>query len=84
MERLSGTVTFGGRLGYCQQSAWIQNTTLRDNVLFGQDWDRDRYWQAITDASLITDLELLPDGDLTEIGEKGINLSGGKLRNDRF
>lgn len=71
---------FGGQLGYCQQSAWIQNTTLRDNILFGQPWDKSRYWQAIKDASLIADLELLPDGDLTEIGEKGINLSGGTLR----
>lgn len=80
MAKVSGTITFGGRIGYCQQSAWIQNTTLRDNVLFGQVWDSGRYWQAIKDSSLVADLELLPDGDLTEIGEKGINLSGGKFR----
>ncbi|KAK4689734.1 hypothetical protein P7C73_g391, partial [Tremellales sp. Uapishka_1] len=78
MQTASGSVEFGGRLGYCQQNAWIQNTTLRDNVLFGQPWNEHRYWQAIKDASLVADLEILPDGDLTEIGEKGINLSGGQ------
>ncbi|EJU01052.1 ABC protein [Dacryopinax primogenitus] len=78
MRRTKGTVTFGGAVGYCAQTAWIQNATLRENVLFGQSWDEDRYWKAIHDASLLADLEQLPDGDLTEIGEKGINLSGGQ------
>lgn len=65
-------------------SAWIQNTTLRDNVLFGREWNEHRYWKAIQDACLLPDLEILPDGDLTEvsspltpgankqIGEKGL------------
>lgn len=51
--------------------AWIQNATLRDNVLFGQDFDQERYAAAIRDACLDADLEMLPNGDLTEIGEKG-------------
>ncbi|WVQ94366.1 hypothetical protein IAU59_001445 [Kwoniella sp. CBS 9459] len=78
MSISSGSVTFGGKLAYCQQNAWIQNASLRDNITFGQAWDEDRYWEAISDSSLIPDLELLADGDLTEIGEKGINLSGGQ------
>ncbi|KAK8861276.1 hypothetical protein IAR55_002095 [Kwoniella newhampshirensis] len=78
MSMLSGSVTFGGRLAYCQQNAWIQNATVRDNIVFGQAWDEHRYWKAVKDANLLTDLELLGDGDLTEIGEKGINLSGGQ------
>ncbi|KZP00831.1 ABC protein [Calocera viscosa TUFC12733] len=78
MRRTKGSVTFGGAVGYCAQTAWIQNATLRENVLFGQEWDEDRYWKAIHDSSLLADLEQLPDGDLTEIGEKGINLSGGQ------
>ncbi|KAH7335823.1 ABC protein [Rhizoctonia solani] len=73
-----GSVSFGGKTAYCSQMAWIQNATLRDNVMFGRPWDEDRYWTSIRDASLEMDLELLPDGDLTEIGEKGINLSGGQ------
>ncbi|EIN03766.1 ABC protein [Punctularia strigosozonata HHB-11173 SS5] len=78
MRKLKGDVKFGGRVGYCPQTAWIQNATLRDNIVFGQAWDEDRYWEAIENASLVADLQVLPDGDLTEIGEKGINLSGGQ------
>lgn len=78
MRHTGGSAIFGGRLGYCQQTAWIQNATLRDNIVFGQKWDESRYWQCVMDASLVTDLEILPDGDLTEIGEKGVNLSGGQ------
>ncbi|WWC87583.1 uncharacterized protein L201_002473 [Kwoniella dendrophila CBS 6074] len=75
MSILHGSITFGGRLAYCQQSAWIQNASVRDNILFGQPWDEARYWDAIRNSSLMTDLELLPDGDLTEAG---VNLSGGQ------
>ncbi|PVF97426.1 ABC protein [Serendipita vermifera] len=78
MKITQGNVKFGGKVGYCSQIAWIQNATVRDNVLFGRDWDEERYWSAVRNASLMMDLELLPDGDLTEIGEKGINLSGGQ------
>ena len=83
MDIVAGSVEFGGKLAYCQQNgqcsapssvcrradpqAWIQNATLRDNVLFGKDWDEGRYWQSIQDASLLADLEILPDGDLTEV-----------------
>ncbi|KAF9490797.1 ABC protein [Pleurotus eryngii] len=78
MRRVQGEVSFCGRIAYCPQVAWIQNATLRDNILFGQPFDEDRYWQAIEDACLSQDLLVLSDGDLTEIGEKGINLSGGQ------
>ncbi|KAF8585441.1 ABC protein [Ramaria rubella] len=78
MRRTGGSSVFGGSVAYCAQSAWIQNATLRDNVLFGRPFDQEKYWKVIQDASLVPDLEVLPDGDLTEIGEKGINLSGGQ------
>lgn len=65
MKQSSGIVKFGGKIAYCAQHAFIQNATLRDNVLFGQDWDEDRYWQVIEDACLIPDCLQLPDGDLT-------------------
>ncbi|KAG2140137.1 ABC protein [Suillus clintonianus] len=78
MRKVSGHVSFGGRVGYCPQTAWIQNATLRDNITFGQPFEEDRYWRVIETACLLPDLQLLPDGDLTEIGEKGINLSGGQ------
>ncbi|KAG0705755.1 ABC protein [Suillus ampliporus] len=78
MRKVSGHVSFGGRIGYCQQTAWIQNATLRDNITFGRPFEEDRYWHILETACLLPDLQLLPDGDLTEIGEKGINLSGGQ------
>ncbi|KAJ7510427.1 ABC protein [Mycena galericulata] len=77
-RRVGGQFSFGGKVAYCPQTAWIQNASLRDNVLFGQPFDSDRYWGIMEMACLLPDLQLLPDGDLTEIGEKGINLSGGQ------
>ncbi|QRV82367.1 ABC transporter transmembrane region [Ceratobasidium sp. AG-Ba] len=73
MPRTKGSVVFGGRTVYCAQTAWIQNATLRDNIVFGRPWDEERYRTSVRDASLDVDLEQLPDGDLTEIGEKGIS-----------
>ncbi|KAJ7164009.1 ABC protein [Mycena crocata] len=78
MKKIGGEYSFGGKVAYCPQTAWIQNASLRDNVLFGQPFDSDRYWGTMETACLLPDLQLLPDGDLTEIGEKGINLSGGQ------
>ncbi|KAI6165738.1 ABC protein [Pisolithus thermaeus] len=78
MRKVSGHVSVGGKVAYCSQTAWIQNATLRENVLFGQPFDEERYWRVIELSCLLPDLELLPDGDLTEIGERGINLSGGQ------
>ncbi|KAJ7678473.1 ABC protein [Mycena rosella] len=75
---IGGEFSFGGKVAYCPQTAWIQNASLRDNVLFGQPFDSDRYWGIMETACLLPDLQLLADGDLTEIGEKGINLSGGQ------
>uniref|UniRef100_A0A663DU65 ATP binding cassette subfamily C member 2 n=1 Tax=Aquila chrysaetos chrysaetos TaxID=223781 RepID=A0A663DU65_AQUCH len=67
-----------GSLAYVPQQAWIQNATLKDNILFGSELDEARYQQVIRACALLPDLELLPAGDQTEIGEKGINLSGGQ------
>ncbi|KAJ7771298.1 ABC protein [Mycena maculata] len=78
MRLVEGSFSFGGRVAYCPQSAWIQNATLRDNVLFGLPYEEERYWRVLEDACLLPDLQLLADGDLTEVGEKGINLSGGQ------
>ncbi|KAG1843857.1 P-loop containing nucleoside triphosphate hydrolase protein [Suillus tomentosus] len=78
MRKVSGHVSFGGRVGYCPQTAWIQNAMLCDNITFGQPFKKDRYWRIIETACLLPNLQLLPDGDLTEIEEKGINLSGGQ------
>lgn len=78
MRKTSGSITFGGSVAYCPQSAWIQNATVRENVCFGRPFEEERYWKAIHDSCLGPDLEILPNGDMTEVGEKGISLSGGQ------
>lgn len=65
------------RIAYTSQEAWIQNCTLRDNILFGKHYDQANYDRIVRACSLEADFAVLPGGDQTEIGEKGINLSGG-------
>ncbi|KAF9169153.1 hypothetical protein BGX21_010914 [Mortierella sp. AD011] len=78
MRKTGGTMEYGGSIGYCPQSAWIQNATVKDNILFGLPLDEERYQRVIKDCALERDIQILPDGDQTEIGERGINLSGGQ------
>ncbi|KAF8519129.1 ABC transporter [Hysterangium stoloniferum] len=78
MRREAGTVQFGGSVGYCQQRAWIQNATIRENICFGRPFEEERYWAAVRDSCLGPDLDMFPHGDSTEVGEKGISLSGGQ------
>ena len=76
--REAGRVESRGSVAYVAQQAWIQNSTLRDNITFCQEFDEKKYEDIIDSCALRTDLEILPGGDQTEIGEKGINLSGGQ------
>ncbi|KAJ3413134.1 hypothetical protein HDV05_008472 [Chytridiales sp. JEL 0842] len=78
MKRMQGSIVFSGSTGYAPQSAWIQNSTLKENITFGREFDQDRYLKVIRDCALEADLKVLPDGDQTSIGERGINLSGGQ------
>lgn len=57
-------------MAYVPQQAWIQNATLKDNILFGSPLDETRYQQVLEACALLPDLQLLPGRDLTEIGEK--------------
>ncbi|XP_076438711.1 multidrug resistance-associated protein 1-like [Babylonia areolata] len=78
MEKVKGTVTLRGSVAYVPQQAWIQNATVRDNILLGRPWARARYNTILSTCQLERDLTILGAGDMTEIGEKGINLSGGQ------
>nr|VDD06414.1 unnamed protein product [Brassica oleracea] len=71
-------VTLRGSVAYVPQVSWIFNATVRDNILFGSPYDRERYERVLDVTALKHDLELLPGGDLTEIGERGVNISGGQ------
>ncbi|XP_019521622.1 PREDICTED: multidrug resistance-associated protein 1 [Hipposideros armiger] len=78
MDKVEGHVSIKGSVAYVPQQAWIQNDSLRENILFGRQL-QERYYQAVIEAcALLQDLEILPSGDRTEIGEKGVNLSGGQ------
>ncbi|QRV86056.1 ABC transporter [Ceratobasidium sp. AG-Ba] len=67
-----------GGISYAAQEAWIQNETIRENILFGAEYDEERYKQVIRQCALERDLTLLEAGDQTEVGEKGMTLSGGQ------
>lgn len=74
----NGYVRVVGTISYCDQKPWILNASVKDNILFGKPYDEVRFQQAIHSASMEDDIRVLPGGILTEIGERGINLSGGQ------
>ncbi|XP_077251240.1 multidrug resistance-associated protein 14 [Tasmannia lanceolata] len=78
VPNIEGMVQICGRIAYVSQTAWIQTGTIQENILFGSPMDRQRYRDVLEKCSLLKDLEMLPFGDLTEIGERGVNLSGGQ------
>lgn len=77
MNRIQGSVNVNGSLLLCGHP-WVQNSTLKDNIIFSSEYDETRYKQVIHACSLESDLEIFPGGDQTEIGERGITLSGGQ------
>jgi ABC-type multidrug transport system fused ATPase/permease subunit len=78
MSKRSGSVKLHGRVAYASQLPWIQNASLRDNVLFGLPYEEGWYEEVLTACALNDDLTMLEGGDQAEIGERGINLSGGQ------
>lgn len=78
MRKTSGRVFLEGSVAYVAQMAWIFNDTLKNNILFGKPFDEELYDRALRVSALGQDIEILPAGDMTAIGEKGINLSGGQ------
>lgn len=78
MTQLEGNVAVSGGFAYVSQQAWILNDSLKENILFGNDYDPIKYKAVLEACCLLPDLSELPYGDMTEIGERGANLSGGQ------
>uniref|UniRef100_A0A4W6DUI8 ATP-binding cassette, sub-family C (CFTR/MRP), member 10 n=1 Tax=Lates calcarifer TaxID=8187 RepID=A0A4W6DUI8_LATCA len=81
LNRLSGVVYVADRevgFGLASQEPWIQHASVRDNILFGKDYDPTFYQAVIEACALSDDLNVLPNGDRTEVGENGVTLSGGQ------
>ncbi|XP_058061172.1 ATP-binding cassette sub-family C member 4-like [Anopheles bellator] len=74
----SGAIVCRGKFGYVSQEPWVFAGTVRQNILFGQPMEKDRYESVVRACALVTDFEQLPDGDRTMIGERGAALSGGQ------
>ncbi|KAJ7255868.1 multidrug resistance-associated ABC transporter [Mycena haematopus] len=67
-----------GICAYVPQAAWLRNASIKDNILFSLPYDEERYKMTLEVCALVSDLEILEDGDEAEIGERGVNLSGGQ------
>ncbi|KAA6365038.1 MAG: putative ABC transporter family protein, partial [Streblomastix strix] len=78
IEKQSGEVKCNGSIAYCPQTPWINNQTIQDNIIFGNTFDEEKYNEVVHVCALEQDFDILPAGDQTAIGEKGVNLSGGQ------
>ncbi|XP_030884410.1 multidrug resistance-associated protein 4 isoform X3 [Leptonychotes weddellii] len=78
LPRSQGLVSVHGRIAYVSQQPWVFSGTVRSNILFGKKYEKERYEKVIKACALKKDLQLLEDGDLTVIGDRGATLSGGQ------
>lgn len=78
LPSLSGRVTVNGRIAYLSQMPWVFSGTIRENILFGRSFEPKRYQEIVEVCCMQTDLHNFPQGDLTEIGHRGVSLSGGQ------
>lgn len=76
--KVSGQVVLKGSTAYVAQQAWVMNASVRENIVFGHRFDPEFYQKTVRACALLEDFDALPDGDETEVGEKGISLSGGQ------
>ncbi|OJD38972.1 abc metal ion transporter [Diplodia corticola] len=76
--KVKGIVVVKGKTAYVAQQSWVMNASVRENIVFGYRWDPHFYDRTVKACALIDDFASLPDGDQTEVGERGISLSGGQ------
>lgn len=73
MVKFRGAINLDGSFAYVPQQAWLQNSSLRDNILFGRSFDEEDYNRVIRECALASDINILSFGDQTEIGENVLN-----------
>lgn len=78
LSLLSGHLSVNNGISYASQKPWLFPASIRDNILFGQPYDENRYNMVITVCALKHDFQQLPYGDNTFIGDRGVSLSGGQ------
>ncbi|XP_065919842.1 ATP-binding cassette sub-family C member 4-like isoform X2 [Dysidea avara] len=78
LEALDGSVDIEGSVSYASQDPWIFSGTIKENILFGQDHDEAWYNRVVECCCLVKDIDEMPFGNETLIGERGVNLSGGQ------
>ncbi|RFU26420.1 hypothetical protein B7463_g9901, partial [Scytalidium lignicola] len=76
--KVKGEVVIHGTTAYVAQQAWVMNASVKENILFGHRYDPIFYEKTVKACALLEDFAQLPDGDETEVGERGISLSGGQ------
>ncbi|CAH0557999.1 unnamed protein product [Brassicogethes aeneus] len=74
----TGKISIGGEISYSSQEAWLFSSSVRNNILFGLEYNYLRYKQVIKVCALEKDFKQFPQGDKTVVGEKGVSLSGGQ------
>ena len=76
--KIKGEVVLRGTSAYVAQSPWVMNASVKENIVFGHRFDPTFYEKTVNACALTDDFASLPDGDQTEVGERGISLSGGQ------
>ncbi|KAG8878137.1 hypothetical protein FRB98_006383 [Tulasnella sp. 332] len=77
-SQLDPATQLRNHISYCAQSPWLEHATIKDNILFGSPYEESRYQAVVSACALEPDLKVLDDGDETEIGSRGVSLSGGQ------
>ncbi|CAG2102234.1 unnamed protein product, partial [Medioppia subpectinata] len=78
LELMSGSIHINGTVSYSAQESWSFNNSVRNNILFGREYDERRYREVVRVCALERDLKILPFGDRTLMGENGVSVSGGQ------
>ena len=78
----AGGVWLNDSVAYAPQVSYIRHGTIREDIVFGQPFWEERYWEVVRQAGLEPDMAILDEGDLTEVGEGGVTLVCASPRHD--